>query len=147
MGNPAPTRRVPDRGAAKGLDSTGAVECCWLRTNRARRECPASVSGRSACFANLPVGCDLDLLRSAVDVADRRRVGRRIAREILLDEAGPPGDQFNLRWCQIPDLQALLGTTLGRRPNDPRRSTVLGQALNDPRGSTVVMLNWREVGF
>jgi hypothetical protein len=73
--------------------------------------------------------------------------GALIAREILLDEAGPPGGQFNLRWCQIPDLQAILNTTLGRAPNDPRRPTVLGQVLNNPQGSTVVMLNWREAGF
>jgi hypothetical protein len=82
-----------------------------------------------------------------LDINRAHVFGSLIAREILLDEAGPPGGQFNLRWCQIPDLQALLGTTLGRGPNDPRRSTVLGQALNDPRGSTVIMLNWREVGF
>jgi hypothetical protein len=83
-----------------------------------------------------------------LDVRRAHVLGSLIATEIVLEEAdGPPGSQFNLRWCQIPDLQALLGTTLGRGADDPRRSTVLGQALNDPRHSTVIMLNWREVGF
>jgi hypothetical protein len=62
--------------------------------------------------------------------------GGLISRQLVLQDDGTgPGQSFNVRWCQIPDLGELVGATL------------LGQFLNDPRNSTVIMQNWREVGF
>jgi len=62
--------------------------------------------------------------------------GALVARRLVLqDDEDGPGQSYNVRWCQVPDLGELVGPTL------------LGRFLNSPASSSVVIKEWREIGF
>lgn len=53
---------------------------------------------------------------------------------ILQDDPNGPGQAYNVRWCQIPNLRDLVA------------GTVVGQFLNSG-GTSVAIREWREIGF
>ncbi len=62
--------------------------------------------------------------------------GALVARALVLQDDGQgPGEAYNVRWCQVPDLGELVGPTL------------LGRFLNNPASSSIVIKEWREIGF
>jgi hypothetical protein len=63
-------------------------------------------------------------------------IGAIVARRIVMqDDGNGPGQAYNVRWCQVPNLKDLVAETL------------LGQFLNDPRSSSIVIREWREIGL